>query len=202
MNESISDHNVVVVGGDPGAYKFDGRFHLGEPGKPIKDESGKLCGVTKPRTIVHVHSLGGEAKFFQGIAEEGKLFATQCKNKNCPGFSSIYLPFRIFCPDCLGRMEVVDLTNAAQENARVYTFIVTSRTGAFNTLKTPIRFIDIEIPGVVTILKSYLLGPTNPEIGMRVVPIFKLKNPTYTIKDLAWVPADMARSRLPEEFWF
>ena len=94
-------------------------------------------------------------------------------------------------------MEVIDVTQRAIENATIYTFIKTNRTGAFNTLEKPIRFIDIEIPGISTFLKGYMVGPGDPSIGLRVIPVFR-KEPTYTIKDLAWIVADIPDSELPD----
>lgn len=182
----MSDHKVIIKGPYPGRYRFEGKFHEGEPSQPIRDENGKLWGVTKPRKIVHVHSLGEESVFFSGISEKGKLFATKCNNQECPGNGTEYLPFRAYCPDCLGKMDIIDVTDRAIEGAVVYTFIKTNRTGAFNTLDTPVRFIDIEIPGISTFLKGFMVGDGEPSIGLRVVPVFR-KEPTYTIKDLAWV---------------
>jgi uncharacterized OB-fold protein len=176
-------HKVWV---EKNAYRIKGEFSTIEANQPIRNEKGKLCGVTNPRRIVHMHSYGGEALFFQGLAD-GKIWGTRCDHPGCSDKGSIYLPFRIYCPDCLQKMKPVDLTAKAKKTAQIYSYIVTSRTGAFNTLKTPIRFIDVEIDGVVTILKSYQLNG-EPAIGARVVPVFKIK-PTYTITDLAWVAA-------------
>jgi uncharacterized protein len=168
------------------AYRIKGEFSVIVPNTPIRREDGKLCGVTNPRTLVHMHSYGAEAPFFAGLAE-GKLLGTQCVNKKCEFTGSVYFPFRICCPDCLAKMKIVDLTDKARKTAKIYSYIVTSRTGAFNTLDTPIRFIDVELKGVATILKSYqLVG--EPAIGQRVVPVFR-KVPTFTITDLAWVEA-------------
>lgn len=197
----MKDHNVTIKGKYPGRYFFEGDFHEGNPGKPIKDEKGTMWGVTKPRKIIHVHALGAEGRFFQAIAEERKLLATKCTNSECPGHGLEYLPFRINCPDCLAKMDVIDVTQRAIEGARIYTFIKTNRTGAFNTLKTPIRFIDIEIPGITTFLKGYMVGGGEPAIGQKVIPVFK-KVPTYTIKDLAWVVAETKKSELPDGWIF
>ena len=81
------------------------------------------------------------------------------------------------------------------------THAVCERSGAFNMLDKPIRFINIEFEGVSTILFSYLLVG-EPEIGMRVVPVFKYHNPTYTILDLSWVPAGTQEESLPEGYSF
>jgi hypothetical protein len=66
-----------------------------------------------------------------------------------------------------------------------------------------IRFINVEFDGVVTILMSYLLATKQPPaIGMKVRPIFRTKEPTYTITDLAFVPAETKGAELPEGFTF
>ena len=68
-------------------------------------------------------------------------------------------------------------------------------------LDKPIRFINIEFENVSTILFSYLLLG-EPYIGLRVKPVFKVFNPTYTILDLSWVPAGTEAESLPEGFAF
>ena len=82
----------------------------------------------------------------------------------------------ITCPDCLGKNAVIDLTDTARTTARVHTFMVCERSGAFNILDTPIKFINIEFDGVATILMSYL-SVGEPDLQMRVVPIFRTLNP-------------------------
>ena len=89
------------------------------------------------------------------------------------------------------------MTDLAKKTATVHTFMVCERSGAFNMLDKPIRFINIEFENVSTILFSYLLMG-EPQIGMRVVPVFKYYNPTYTILDLSWVPAGTKAESLPE----
>jgi uncharacterized OB-fold protein len=93
------------------------------------------------------------------------------------------------------------MTRLAKETATVHTYMVCARSGAFNVLDTPIRFINVEFENVSTILMSYLLQG-EPYIGMRVKPVFKVWNPTYTILDLSWVPAETAAESLPEGFAF
>jgi len=191
-------YTVKVV---EGKYKLAGDFHTIEPNQPIQDEQGRLVGICNPRRIVHHHSLGGEAVFFEGITK-GKIIASRCENKKCTTHKSIYMPYRIHCPDCLERNQDFDLTEIANQTARVYTFMVCERSGAFNTLAKPIRFINIEFEGVTTILMSYLIGKQQPKIGMKVRPIFRTKNPTFTITDLAFVPAETKEKDLPEGFTF
>jgi len=191
-------YSVDVVGG---RYRMRGEFHSIEPNQPIRNEEGKLCGVTNPRRLVHTHSYGGEHEFFYGVAQ-GRLLGTRCDNADCEvGYQSVFIPFRIHCPDCLQRMTTVDLTEVAKRSGSVHSFMITERTGAFNTLEKPIKFVNIEFEGVCTILMGYLLRG-EPAIGDRVVPIYATERPTYTIVDLAWVPEGTTASDLPEGFSF
>lgn len=183
-------------------YRIKGDFHHLTPNMPIRnaDDGWKLMGVTNPRAMTYIHAYGGEAPFFEGLGE-GKLLGTRCDNEKCEYKGSIYQPFRIHCPDCLGRNTVIDMTELAKTTSKIHTFMVCERSGAFNILDKPIKFINIEFEGVDTILMSYLsIG--DPEIGMKVVPIFRTKNPTYTILDLSWVPEGTAAEELPEGFSF
>lgn len=183
-------------------YKLKGNFHHLTPNTPIRnaDDDWKLMGVTNPRDMTYIHSYGGEAIFFESLSQ-GKLMATRCDAKDCDSKGTIYMPFRIHCPDCLGKNSVIDLTDIAKKTARIHTFMVCARSGAFNLLDKPIKFINIEFDGVATILMSYLsLG--EPEFGMKVVPIFKTSGPTFTILDLSWVPKGTKKKQLPEGFSF
>jgi len=185
-----------------GKYAPRGDFHHITPNVPIRDASNgwSLVGVTNPRDMTYIHTYGGEAVFFE-ILPKGRIHGTRCDNDDCEFTGSVYLPFRIHCPDCLARNTVIDLTDVCKQTARIHTFMVCERSGAFNTLEKPIRFINVEFEGVSTILMSYLsLG--EPKIGMRVIPIFRSLDPTYTITDLSWVPDGTAAEALPKGFTF
>jgi len=183
-------------------YRPKGDFHRIEPNTPIRsaDEGWKLLGVTNPREMIYIHSYGGEAIFFESLGQ-GKLMGARCDNPKCGSKGTIYQPFRTFCSDCLVKNTVFDMTDLAKKTAKVHTFMVCERSGAFNVLDKPIKFINIEFDGVPTILMSYLCVG-EPKIGMRVTPIFKKVNPTYTILDLAWVPEGTKAAALPEGFAF
>ena len=183
-------------------YKLKGAFHHLTPNTPIRnaDDGWKLLGVTNPRDMTYIHSYGGEAIFFESLSQ-GKLLATRCDNPACESKGTIHIPFRIHCPDCLGKNTVIDLTDIAKKTAKIHTFMVCARSGAFNMLDKPIKFINIEFAGVATILMSYLsIG--DPALGLKVVPIFKTGGPTFTILDLSWVPEGTTKDQLPEGFSF
>ncbi|MFQ6612304.1 MAG: Zn-ribbon domain-containing OB-fold protein [Fidelibacterota bacterium] len=194
----MSSENRGTVKVINGRYRLEGKFHFVYPNTPIRNEAGHLTGVTNPRDITHIHMYGGEAPFFENLSK-GKLLGTKCVNQNCSGQGTIYIPFRIHCPDCLDKNEIIDMTTLAKTKARVHTFMITERTGAFNTLPKPVRFVNVEFEGVSTILMGNLAVGT-PKIGMQVVPIFQKEKPTYTILDLAWVPAGTGSEYLPSGF--
>ncbi|RLG32787.1 hypothetical protein DRN98_04805, partial [Methanosarcinales archaeon] len=132
---------VEVVGG---RYKIKGKFHIIEPNQPIfNKDTGRLAGITNPRDMTYIHSYGGEAPFFEALGK-GRLLATRCDNDKCEAKGSIFEPFRIFCPDCLQRASIIDITEKARNTARIHSFIITHRSGAFNTLPLPIKFINVE----------------------------------------------------------
>lgn len=183
-------------------YRLKGTFHHLAPNRPIHDgDAGwKLLGITNPRDLTYIHSYGGEAIFFESLGK-GVLLATRCKQQGCTSKDTVYLPFRIHCPDCLERNTIIDITDSARKSARIYTYMVCERSGAFSLLDKPIRFINVEFEGVDTILMSYLsIG--EPALGMRVVPIFRTREPTCTILDLSWVPEETSPELLPEGFSF
>ncbi len=196
----MSSYGQVYV--ENGKYRLKGDFHNLTPNMPIrdKDDNWRLLGVTNPRDLTYIHSYGGEAVFFESLSK-GKLLGTRCENPDCKYKGTAYIPFRIHCPDCLGKNKVEDFTKLAQETGKIHTFMVCERSGAFNSLDKPIKFINIEFDGISTILMSYL-SVGEPKFGMRVVPIFRTLDPTYTILDLSWVAEGTKASQLPEGFSF
>ncbi|MBW2107921.1 MAG: hypothetical protein JRI36_04530 [Deltaproteobacteria bacterium] len=185
-----------------GRYRIKGDFHHITPSTPIRNQDYPwgLVGVTNPRDMTYIHTYGGEAVFFENLCK-GKIHGTRCDNPDCTFKGTVYLPFRIHCPDCLAKNTVIDLTDVCRKTAVIHTYMVCERSGAFNTLDRPIRFINVEFEGISTILMSYLSTGT-PEIGMRVVPIFRTQDPTYTITDLSWVPTGTPQEALPKGFSF
>lgn len=181
-------------------YKFEGDFHYISPNSPMWNEDNKLVGVTNPRDMTYVHTYGGEAIFFESLSK-GRIIASRCDNPDCSAKGSVFMPFRIHCPDCLARATHVDITDITKRSGRIYSFMICERSGAFNVLPKPIKFINIEFEGIVTILMSYLSVGT-PAMGMKVVPIFRTKDPTYTILDLSWVPEGTSPEDLPDGFTY
>ena len=153
-------------------YKIKGDFHELTPNMPIRN------------------------------ADDGwKLMAARCDNPKCEYKGTIWQPFRTICPDCLKKMTAIDLTDVAKKTAKVHTFMVCERSGAFSLLDKPIKFINVEFDGVCTILMSYL-AVGDPAFGMKVVPCFKKQDPTFTILDLCFVPEGTKAEQLPRGFSF
>ncbi|MBW2062986.1 MAG: Zn-ribbon domain-containing OB-fold protein [Deltaproteobacteria bacterium] len=139
--------------------------------------------VNWPRTLTHHHTYGQLTPFFKGLTQ-GKLLATRCSNPNCLE-KSTFLPPRADCPDCYAKTEWIE----APTEGRIYTFTRVDYAGIGIEMKTPYWQIDIEIKGIDTIFKGYLLSG-KPEIGMKVKAQFRTENPTHTILDIYWIPAE------------
>ena len=136
-----------------------------------------------PRSLTHVHTYGMLSPFFEGLSE-GELRATFCPNKNCPE-KRLWLPPRAHCPDCHTEMTWKTLPNPVI--GKIYTFTEVVYAGIGIELSTPYWQVDVEIPGLSTIPKSYLLYG-KPYIGMKVKAEFRTKTPTNTVLDYYWVP--------------
>jgi uncharacterized OB-fold protein len=136
-----------------------------------------------PRSIIHVHTYGMLSPFFKGLGE-GRLMATRCPNRNCSE-NRLWIPPRAHCPDC--HTEMVWETLPDPVIGKIYTFTQVVYAGTGIELSTPYWQIDVEIPGLATIPKSYFLYG-EPYIGMKVKAEFRTKNPTNTVLDYYWVP--------------
>jgi uncharacterized OB-fold protein len=136
-----------------------------------------------PRSITHVHTYGMLSPFFEGL-RKGKLMATRCPNGRCPE-KRLWIPPRGHCPDCHTEMNWKTLPNPVIGSIYAFTQVVYAGIGI--ELSTPYWQIDVEIPGLATIPKSYLLSG-EPHIGMKVKAEFRTKQPTNTVLDYYWVP--------------
>lgn len=138
--------------------------------------------IENPKAHSHIHSYGGLSPFYEGLAE-GKLMGTRCTSSDCEE-SRIWLPPRVDCPDCFQCMEWVE----APLEGKIYTHSTVLYPGAGFKLSNPCPLISIELEGVCTKLMSYL-KEGDPKIGMSIKAVFNTDEPTYTILDLAWIPA-------------
>lgn len=136
-----------------------------------------------PRSITHVHTYGMLSPFFKGLGD-GKLMATRCPNGACPE-KRLWIPPRAHCPDCHTEMTWETLPNPVI--GKIYTFTEVVYAGTGIELSTPYWQVDVEVPGLATIPKSYLLYG-KPHIGMKVKAEFRTKRPTHTVLDYYWVP--------------
>jgi len=135
-----------------------------------------------PRSITHIHTYGRLSPFFEGL-RKGELRATKCPNPLCEE-KRLWIPPRAHCPDCHTEMIWKTLPNPVVGSIYAFTQVVYAGIGI--ELSTPYWQVDVEIPGLATIPKSYLLYG-EPHIGMKVKAEFR-KKPTNTVLDYYWVP--------------
>lgn len=132
----------------------------------------------------HFHTYGLLTPYFRALTE-GKLMGTRCTNPRCPigkGDGETWLPPRADCPDCHQPMEWKEV---AQPEGYVYTYTFVERGGTGLELPCPYYQIDVKIPGVCTIVKSYLVGEGPLAIGDRVKAAFRTgAEATHTCLDL------------------
>jgi len=153
-------------------------------GQVTKVRQAKPATVIEwPRSVTHVHSYGMLSPFFESL-KKGKLMATRCPNGNCSE-NRLWIPPRAHCPDCHREMAWETLPNPVTGTIYAFTQVVYAGIGI--ELSTPYWQVDVEIPGLATIPKSYLLYG-EPRIGMKVKAEFRTKRPTNTVLDYYWVP--------------
>lgn len=154
---------------------------IGQPAKVLQTEPAVV--IEWPRSLTHRHTYGKLSPFFMAL-REGRLLATRCINPECEA-NSLWLPPRADCPDCNQPMEWEEMPQPVI--GTVHTYARVEYAGAGIELTTPYYQIDVELPGVCTIFKGYLVYGT-PEIGMEVKACFRTENPTNTILDIYWIP--------------
>jgi uncharacterized OB-fold protein len=181
------------------------------PGKSVKarrnatsSTSGEVQLVTKPSEIdrvgrvwvlhfprfgkegEHFHTYGQLTPYFEGLTK-GKLLGTRCVNPKCPvshGHGELWLPPRADCPDCHQPMEWGEIRSPS---GYIYTFTKVERGGTGLEIETPYYQIDVKIPGVCTIVKSWLVDRKPIKIGDRVRARFrKGREATHTCLDLSF----------------
>ena len=160
--------------------------YIGQPADVVKDDDHGMV-VAFPRTFTHKHTYGKLSPFFRGLTE-GKLLATKCVNPECET-NELWLPPRADCPDCNQPMEWQEIPQPVV--GAIYTYARVDYAGAGIELQTPYYQIDVELPGVCTIFKGYLVEGV-AEIGMKVKAEFRTSDPTNTILDISWVPYEDA----------
>jgi len=152
-------------------------------GQAVEVVSESPLVVKNPKDYFHVHTYGGLTEFFQGLTES-KLLGTRCVQSECEE-GRIWLPPRVYCPDCLERMEWVQTPTTG----RIYTYSTVLYPGSNFKLSAPCPLISVEIDGVCTKFMSYL-KEGEPSIGLPVKAVFNSHEPTHTILDVAWVPQE------------
>jgi uncharacterized OB-fold protein len=115
----------------------------------------------------HYHSYGLLTPYFKGLTE-GKLMATKCTNGGCPigtGNGEMWLPPRADCPDCHQPMEWVEVEDL---EGYIYAYTYVERGGTGLEVECPYYQVDVKLPGVGTIAKSYLVDRKPIKIGDKV----------------------------------
>lgn len=156
--------------------------------KSVVKEYGDRWVIEWPRTLTHYHMYGELTPYFKALTE-GKLLGTRCTNPGCPigkGAGETWIPPRADCPDCHAKMEWVELPNPVV--GTIYSYTRVERGGTGVEISVPYFQIDVELAGVCTIPKGYLVdAKSEPKIGQKVQAAFKTgAEATNTCLDVYW----------------
>jgi uncharacterized OB-fold protein len=151
----------------------------------VVEKTSPAMVIQWPRTLLHHHTYGLLSPFFEGL-KKGVLRATRCTNPDCEE-KRFWLPPRADCPDCLKRMEWLELKDPVI--GEVFTFTHVEYPGQGIEISYPYYQIDVKLPGAATVMKGYLVRG-EARIGMKVKACFRTKGSTNTILDLYWEPAE------------
>lgn len=115
----------------------------------------------------HYHTYGLLTPYFKGLTE-GRLMATRCTNSGCPiskGDGELWIPPRADCPDCHQPMEWQE---GKDLEGYIYAYTYVERGGAGLEIECPYYQVDVKMPGLATIAKSYLVDRKPIKIGDKV----------------------------------
>lgn len=132
----------------------------------------------------HYHTYGLLTPYFKGLTE-GRLMATRCVNRGCPisnGNGQLWLPPRADCPDCHQPMEWQEVEDL---EGYIYAYTYVERGGTGLEVECPYYQVDVKLPGVQTIIKSYLVDRKAIKIGDKVRVKFRSgEEATHTSLDM------------------
>lgn len=130
----------------------------------------------------YTHGVAGE-KFFRQLIEKQELTGSVC-----PKCKRTFLPASLYCEDCFAEMSEY---RAVSGPGTVASFTVLHESLEETPLEQPIVAAFVQYDGVSGGLLAPLrdVAPEQVRIGMRVRPVINSRQPTYTIRDLAFVPA-------------
>jgi hypothetical protein len=151
------------------------------------DEKGDAWILHFPRfgeEGTHRHTYGLLTPYFKGL-KEGKLMGTRCHNPKDPishGKGELWLPPRADCPDCHQPMQWEEVK---EPQGYIYAYTYVERGGQGLEIECPYYQIDVKMPGVCTIVKSYLADRKPIKIGDKVRARFRMgAEATHTCLDL------------------
>ncbi len=132
-----------------------------------------------PTKYLYTYGVAGE-RFFREIRDNGRMMAAKCRN--C---SVLYLPPRLYCEECFGKLEA---WTPIKPEGEVYSYTVAHVSLDGKRLKEPKTLAFIQFKGVKGGLIHALSNLEKPmRVGMRVQPKFKPKpKRTGSINDIEY----------------
>lgn len=130
----------------------------------------------------YTYGVAGE-RFFRELKERAHLLAS-----TCPKCKKRFLPPSLYCEDCF--VEMIEYGPVTGPGT-VDSFTVLHDSLEERPLPEPIVAAFVRFDGIAGGLLAPLKGiaPQQVRIGLKVKPVIETRQPTGSIRDLAWIPA-------------
>ena len=102
----------------------------------------------------YLQTYGGVSRFFREVMENQRLMGTKCK-----GCGKVWCPPRLFCSDCYGDTEWVEVSPQGEVTAAVDVYYVPANYSLHNYLDLPYVLALIKLDGADTCLYNVVFAP-------------------------------------------
>lgn len=137
---------------------------------------------------VYLYSYGGVSRFFREVVENQRLMGTKCK-----GCGKVWCPPRIFCSDCYGDAEWIELPPLGTVMAAIDVYYVPANYSLHQYLDLPYILALIKLDGADTCLYNVVflpdVGVGRIKRGARVRAVFREKR-EGKLTDFYFVPLE------------
>ena len=122
----------------------------------------------------YLQTYGGVSRFFREVVENQRLMGTKCQ-----GCGKVWCPPRLFCSDCYGDTEWVELSAQGTVMASIDVYYVPANYSLHDYLDLPYVLALIKLDGADTCLYNVVFTPdqgvSQIKRGTRVKAVFREK---------------------------
>jgi len=139
----------------------------------------------------YLYSYGGISRFFREVVDNQRLMGTKCND--C---GKVWCPPRIFCSDCYGEAEWIELSSVGTVMASIDVYYVPANYSLHDYLDLPYVLTLIKLDGADTCIYNTVFAPdmgiNAVTEGTRVRAVFREKR-EGKLTDFYFVPINGSR---------